>query len=151
MLIAAAAVPWLIAFARALWGISSRGVAIAVLLDLLYVWTDFPINYVAFGMLPYFLAIPVGLAATGAFARFLARGGTINWLVTTLLMCLAFLFHLTAAMVIAPAAAAAYLAATVRRRDQDETANHRAGARVAIAPSSSRSERWPGHRMWRSG
>ena len=48
-----------------------RGVAIAILLDLLYIWTDFPINYAFCGMLPYFLAIPVALAATAAFARFL--------------------------------------------------------------------------------
>ncbi len=47
----------------------------AVLLDLLYIWTDFPINYVAFGMLPYFLSIPLALVATGVFARFLTRGG----------------------------------------------------------------------------
>ena len=82
VLVSAAAVPWLIALACALWRIPPAGAAIAVVLDLLYIWTDFPINYVAFGMLPYFLAIPLGLVATGAFARFLTRGGAINWLVT---------------------------------------------------------------------
>ena len=46
VLVSAAAVPWLIALACALWRIPAAGVAIAVLLDLLYIWTDFPINYV---------------------------------------------------------------------------------------------------------
>ncbi len=46
MLLSAAAVPWLIALACVLWRVPVRGTAIAVLLDLLYVWTDFPINYV---------------------------------------------------------------------------------------------------------
>ena len=114
VLISAAAVPWLIAVACILWRIPATGTATAVLLDLLYIWTDFPINYVTFGMLPYFLAIPAGLVATGAFARFLTRGGAVNWLLSTILMSLVFLFHLTAAMVIAPAAAVAYIASAFR-------------------------------------
>jgi hypothetical protein len=116
VLVSAAAVPWLIALACAVWKISPRGMAVAVLLDLLYIWTDFPINYVAFGMLPYFLAIPLGLLATGEFARYLSRGGALNWLIATGLMSLAFLVHLTAAMVIIPAVAASYVAAAVRWR-----------------------------------
>ena len=52
--------------------------AIAVLLDLLYIWTDFPINYAFWGMLPYFLAIPVALAATAAFGRFLVAPKAAN-------------------------------------------------------------------------
>ena len=70
VLVSAAAVPWLIALACRALEDSAAGTAIAVVLDLLYIWTDFPINYVTFGMLPYFLGIPVGLAATGAFGRF---------------------------------------------------------------------------------
>jgi hypothetical protein len=116
VLVSAAAVPWLVALACAAWRIPPASTAIAVVLDLLYVWTDFPINYVAFGMLPYFLAIPLGLLATGAFARFLAHGGVINWLISTAFLCLAFLVHLTAAMVIVPAAAATYVALVLRRR-----------------------------------
>ena len=73
VLISAAAVPWLVALACFVWRVPAAGTAIAVFLDLLYVWTDFPINYVAWGMLPYFVAIPVGLVATGAFARFLTK------------------------------------------------------------------------------
>ena len=87
-----------------LWRVPPAGTAIAVLLFLIYIWTDFPIKYVPFGMVPYFLAIPLGLAATGAFARFLDRGGAGNWLFATLLMSLAFLVHFTTAMVAAPAA-----------------------------------------------
>jgi len=116
VLVSAAAVPWLIALACAFWRIPPAGAAIAVLLDLLYIWTDFPINYAAFGMLPYFLSIPLGLVATGAFARFLTRGGTLNWLITAGLMSLAFLVHLTTAMVIVPAAVLSYLAVVVRGR-----------------------------------
>ena len=134
VLISAAAVPWLIALACMMWRIPAAGASIAVLIDLLYIWTDFPINYVTFGMLPYFLAVPVGLAATGAFARFLARGGPIQWIVTAVLMSLAFLFHLTTALVIAPAAAAAYAAAILGRRTQDETRLDRRGERASAQP-----------------
>jgi hypothetical protein len=112
--VSAAAVPWLIALAGAIAEIPSRGVAIAVLLDLLYIWTDFPINYVFYGMLPYFLAIPVGLAATAAFGRFLTERGVINWLIATSMMSLAFLIHFTTAMIVIPAAAMAYAAAIAR-------------------------------------
>jgi len=116
VLVSAAAVPWLIALACAFWKMPPAGAAIAVVLDLLYIWTDFPINYAAFGMLPYFLSIPLVLVATGAFARFLTRGGAVNWLISAGLMSMAFLVHLTTAMVIVPAAALAYIAIVVRGR-----------------------------------
>ena len=85
VLVSAAAVPWLIALACAIWRVPAGGTAIAVLLALVYIWTDFPISYVAVGMVPYFLGIPLALVATGAFARFLARGGAINWLLAAVL------------------------------------------------------------------
>ncbi len=110
VLISAAAVPWLMALAGVLWRVPARGVAIAVLVDLLYLWTDFPINYAAVGMLPYFLAIPAGLAATGAFSRFLTARGVFAWLLSVGLLSASFLVHFTAAMIIVPAAALAYLA-----------------------------------------
>ena len=88
----------------------------------------------AFGMLPYFLAIPLGLAATGAFGRFLARGGVINWLICDqLLMSLAFLVHLTTAMVVVPAAALAYVAAVARRRGESPDGDGRSQPRHARA------------------
>jgi len=62
-------------------------------------------------MLPYLLAIPLGLLATGLFGAFLIHGGVLRWLLATGLMSLAVMVHLTAAMVVAPAAALAYLAA----------------------------------------
>jgi hypothetical protein len=108
VLVAGAAVPWLIALACSLWRIPPAGAALAVMLHLLYVWTDFPINYVAFGMLPYFVAIPVALTALGSFARFLERRSLFRWLICTLLVSMAFLVHLTSLMVIVPGAALAY-------------------------------------------
>ena len=115
VLVSAAAVPWLIGLACMLWRVPPAGTVVAVVLDLLYVWTDFPINYVAFGMLPYFVAVPAGLAATAAFARFLVRGGSMNWLLATVAMSLAFLCHLTTAMLFAPAFAVAYAASLTGR------------------------------------
>ena len=64
-------------------------------------------------MLPYFLAIPVGLAATGAFGRFLTGRGVVGWLICASLMSLAFMIHFTTAMIIVPAAALAYFTASV--------------------------------------
>jgi hypothetical protein len=116
VLIAAASVPWLVALACFVWRVPVAGTAIAVLLHLLYVWTDFPIYYVTCGMLPYFVAIPVGLVATGAFASFLASGGMIRWLTAAVLLSLAFLCHLTAAMAIAPAAVLSYASMVMYRQ-----------------------------------
>jgi hypothetical protein len=109
VLIAAATVPWLIGAAGWAWRLHPVGVACAIALQLLYVWTDFPINYVAFGMVPYFLSIPLALFSCGVLARFLARGGLMRWLFSACLASLAFLVHLTSALVIAPAALAAYI------------------------------------------
>lgn len=118
ILVAAAAIPWLVILAAAAWGIRSFGQAAGVSLFLLYVWTDFPINYAAFGMVPYLLAIPLGLLATAAFTRYLEGGGLRWWLASAFLMSCCVLVHLTAAMVVAPAAALGYLAA-VTGRDPD--------------------------------
>ena len=77
------------------------------LLSLVYIWTDWPINYVTFGMLPYFLGVPVALVATSALravpgdATARVRGSS-----ATALLSLAVLVHLTTAMVIAPGGAA---------------------------------------------
>jgi len=116
VLVSAASVPWLIALACAIWRLSARGAVITLLLSLIYIWTDFPISYVSSGMVPYFLGIPLALAATGVFARFLEQGGASTWLEAVVLMSLAFLVHLTTAMVSAPAAAVAYIATIVQAR-----------------------------------
>ena len=102
VLVSAAAIPWLVILAAAVSGVRPFGQAACVFLYLLYVWTDFPINYAAFGMLPYLLAIPLGLLATAAFARYLNEGGLALWLVSAGLMSLCVLVHPTAAMVVAP-------------------------------------------------
>jgi hypothetical protein len=109
VLVSAAAVPWLVAAACALWSLRVGGSAVAVFLVIAYIWTDFPINYAAFGMLPYLLSIPVALCATGAFGRFLEQGGPVLWLSATVLFSLSVLVHLTSAMVAFPAALLAYL------------------------------------------
>ncbi len=75
VLLSAAAYPWLIALACRFFGVRGDGARRPLSpWPLAYVWTDWPINYVAFGMLPYFLGIPLALAATGAFARYLCAG-----------------------------------------------------------------------------
>ena len=76
VLVSAGLVPWLVALAGSLWRARGWTIATAVALFLLYVWTDFPINYAAFGMLPYLLAIPLGLVATGPSAATWSEGGS---------------------------------------------------------------------------
>jgi hypothetical protein len=108
--------------------------------------TDWPINYVGFGMLPYFLAIPLALVATGAFARFLTRGGAIAWLMTATLMSLVFLVHLTAAMVVVPAALLAYIAALRRPvRLSAEVSSGSGSATRRTDASPTRRLRWWSH------
>jgi len=111
VLVATALLPWLVAVAGRVWGMRWIACAASVFLYLLYIWTDFPINYAAFGMVPYLLSIPLGLLATGLFARFLAGGGLFRWLMAAVLLCLVVLVHFTTAMMIVPASALAYLAA----------------------------------------
>ena len=107
VLIAAALVPWLVALSAIAWRIPAEGVFASVLLFLVYLWTDFPINYAAFGMLPYLLAVPLALLATAVFSRYIAAGGFLSWLASALLMSFAVMVHFTSAMMAAPAALAA--------------------------------------------
>ncbi len=125
VLVSAAIVPWLLALACRFWRMSSSGTAIALTLFLIYVWTDFPIRYVQLGMVPYFLGIPLALAGTGAFARFLSFGGALNWLVAAVLTSLALLVHFTTAMVAVPAALAAYIASVIQVKQPDTTGARR--------------------------
>ena len=115
--ISAALVAWLLAVAAILWRVGPGGACASVALFLLYVWSDFPMRYAAFGMLPYLLAIPLGLVATGTFCIYCERGGAGWWLVSTNLMALDVLCHVTSAMIVVPAAAAAYVAAFIRRSE----------------------------------
>jgi hypothetical protein len=116
VLLCTAVLPWLLALAARAVGLRPEGVAIATLLFLLYLWTDFPINYAAFGMLPYLLSVPLGLLAVAVFSGFLAQGGLLRWLASAVLLSLSVLVHLTAGMIAAPAAALAYLAAILSAR-----------------------------------
>lgn len=134
VLISAAAYPWLIAWACVLLGARRWAVALAVLLSLLYLWTDWPINYVTFGMLPYFLGVPVALAATAAFARFAERRTLGTWALATAMLGLAALVHLTTAMVAAPAVLIAYVGA-VRRPQGGPAWGWRAHAAVWLLPA----------------
>jgi hypothetical protein len=109
VLIAAGIAPGLVTCAGYLWKLRPMGMACAMLLQVLYVWTDFPINYVGFGMVPYFLGVPLALVAAGAFARFLEQGGLGWWVLSASLMSASVLVHLTTAMILLPAAALAYL------------------------------------------
>jgi len=111
VLIASAIAPWLVAWACRIWRLRPEAAAAAVWLYLIYIWADWPINYVSLGMVPYFLAIPLSLVAAGAFGRFVEAGGLGRWLAASLLCSGAFLVHLTAGMIVAPAGAIAYLGA----------------------------------------
>lgn len=118
ILLAAGVAPWLVAAAAWVQGVRRAGVATAVLLFLGYLWTDWPINYVGYGMLPYFVAAPTCLIAAGMFGRFVDVGGFGRWLAAALLCSAAFLMHITAGMLVAPAGALAYLGVWWSRRRQ---------------------------------
>ncbi|QEH38025.1 hypothetical protein OJF2_66210 [Aquisphaera giovannonii] len=124
VLVAVAALPWLVSLAAAAWRLGPRGIAIATTLFLLYLWTDFPINYAAFGMVPYLVSIPLALVAAGLFADYLRDGGPLRWLLAAAGAIAAWLAHLTVPMVLGPAAGLAYLgaisSAEARRRQPVE-------------------------------
>ncbi|HWE38321.1 MAG TPA: hypothetical protein VG406_17245 [Isosphaeraceae bacterium] len=117
VLAAAALAPWLLALAARLWRARPAAVAAGVIFYLIYIWTDFPITYIMWGMVPYFVAIPLALVATGLLARFLDRGGLAWWLAACLGASAALLAHATTSMVVLPAALLAYVgAARLARR-----------------------------------
>ncbi len=130
----AALVPWLLVGAGQLWRMGVGPLAAAVLLFLIYVWTDFPIAYAMFGMLPYFLAVPLGLAVTAVLTRYLERGGLGWWLGAAVGSAGVVLVHLTAAMVVAPAAASAYAVAVASARKTGRTFSARRHAGVWAIP-----------------
>src|SRR5262249_20350360 len=145
-LVSAAAVPWLLVIACTLWGLRPAATAIAVLLALLYIWTDFPLSYAEFGMLPYFLGIPLGLVATGAFARFLIRRRVVPWLIAVGLLSASVLVHFTTAMVVAPAALLAYLVAAFRLGRRSSRTRSETGIAVRPEPLVTPGGwTWPSH------
>jgi hypothetical protein len=112
----AAVVPWLLAAAGWLWRLPPRAIFVAVLLDLIYVWTDYPLRYVDFGMVAFFVAVPFGLLATAAVTAYLESGGFGRWLLASLTAALLLLMHITAPLVVAPAWGLAYLCAVIEAR-----------------------------------
>ncbi len=116
--------PAVFAAACGFWRASARGVGFATALFFLYLWSDFPINYVGFGMVPYFLGVPLGLFGLGAFVAYLEDGGVSRWLLAAFALAGAILVHLTTAMVVAPAALLAYAIAW-RSRESGQGAKGR--------------------------
>ncbi len=109
VLIGAGIAPWLLAAAARLFGAGAGGVCAAVLGYEIYLWTDFPMKYVIFGMVPYFLVIPLSLLALGAFVRFCEEGRFRWWIASAALMVLVVLVHFTSVMILVPAVLGAYL------------------------------------------
>lgn len=116
VLLGAASVPWLVAGAGLVCRLPAGAVAVAVLFDLVYLWTDFPINYVEFGMVAYFLAIPLGLLTISAVSSYLEYGGGGRWVVAASCSALVVLVHLTSVLIVAPASIVAYVVAAVAAR-----------------------------------
>jgi hypothetical protein len=111
--------PWLILAAAATWRFSGIATLGSVVLFLLYTWTDgggagFPLNYAWYGMVPYLLAVPLGLLALATLSRWLGSSGVRVWFAAASLLALAWLVHLTTPMVLAPAGLAAYIVASRR-------------------------------------
>jgi hypothetical protein len=109
VLVTAAAIPWLVALTGWLWKLPASAVAWSVALFTVYVWSDFPMNYAEFGMLPYLVVIPLGLLAVVLVERYLDKGGSARWLAAAAACSLAVMIHFTCAMIVIPAAAATYL------------------------------------------
>jgi len=107
--LAALAAPVLILWAAT--GLTRSRVAgpVAAVIWLAYVWTDFPIQYVGFGMVPYFLSIPLALATLRVCVTWLDTGGGRRWLGMTALLAATTLTHFTALMVLVPSAGVAWL------------------------------------------
>ena len=111
-----ALVPWLFAASCRLWRLRSCATLLATALFLVYVWTDYPINYASLGMVPYLLGIPAALLATATIGRYLDRPTPGRWLAMASLCSLAVMIHLTTAMIVVPAAIASYGRDLWRRR-----------------------------------
>jgi len=113
--VAVAGAPMLVALAAWLLRMRHGAIVAAVGLFLTYLWTDWPINYASFGMVPYFLAVPWCLLTIAVIGRFLERGGLGRWAVMVVVSSLALMIHLTSAMIVVAPAFAAYLWAAFRK------------------------------------
>ena len=105
----AAILPCLVAIAAAIAGSGAIGSLTSACLFLVYLWTDFPINYAAFGMIPYLASIPIAAIAIACVSRYLSRG-SIRWWIAAAIACSFTLFtHATTAMIVVPAAGLVYI------------------------------------------
>ena len=116
-----AGLPILLAASAVLAGLRAPSTAWAVLLTVIYAWTDgggagFPLNYAYYGMIAYLLAVPLGLLAVVSLGRFLERGGLVGWLAAAWSSSFAWMAHVTIPMVVAPAGLACYLTAILKAR-----------------------------------
>ena len=129
-----AAAPLLIGWATALCGARPAGVVWSVALYLTYFWTDFASQYVVYGMVSYFLAIPLGLVAVATLARYLERGGPRRWGWAALTCSILWLVHVTSPLVAAPAGLLAYGVASIRSyRGRERITWHRHAGFAALA------------------
>jgi hypothetical protein len=106
-----AAVPWLIALACLAWRVKPLGVLVAVLMSLIYFWTDFPVKYTGLGMLNYLLSVPLGLVCLAGLTAYFECGGFARWLWACASASAVFLVHLTSPLLLAPAGLLAYAVA----------------------------------------
>jgi hypothetical protein len=148
----ASAVPWLIALACVSWRVKPGGILVAVLLDLLYFWTDFPLKYAGLGMLNYLVSIPVGLVCVAGFTVYFERGGFGRWLWACAAASTVFLMHLTSPLVVAPAGLLAYVVGivTARRAGQPFSLSRHLGLWLMppIILALNAFWLWPGVLLW---
>ena len=132
VLVSDASLPLLVALAGLLLRLRPGPIAAGVLLYLLYLWSDFPINYAMWGMTTYLFAVPLGMVTVAVFVRYLESGGWKWWLAGVLTCWLVFLAHITIALVVCPAALAVYLGRQVARGENPPPARP-AASRVLVA------------------
>ncbi len=106
--------PFLVLAACMIWRFSPEATGAAVLLFLIYVWTNgggagYPLNFAWYGMVPYLLAVPLSLVGLAVITRWLGVGGLRGWLGASLLLSLAWLVHITTPMLLGPAGLLAYI------------------------------------------
>jgi len=118
VLLGTAAAPWFVAAACRVWRAPPGAVALAVGLFLVYIWTDYPLNYPEYGMVAYFVSVPLGLLVTSALTVYIERGGVWRWVGSAFGSAALVLVHVTSPMIVLPAAAVAYLAAVVAARGE---------------------------------
>ncbi len=117
--LATASIPFWIAWATVVWGGRGRGrgradaVLVAVLLSLIYLWTDFPLEYAGFGMVSYLLAIPLGVLVAGLIARWIELGGLWRWVSAAFGSTLLVLVHPLAVLIVGPSALLSYAGAAL--------------------------------------